>query len=114
MTSTRPWDCTKRVATVIAHEMAHQWFGDLVTMQWWDDIWLNEGFASWMETKAVGAWKPEWHFELADVEDTTASLNSDSLKNTRPIHQAAETPAADPGTVRRHRLRQGGFGAAHA
>jgi aminopeptidase N/puromycin-sensitive aminopeptidase len=83
----------KRVALVIAHEMAHQWFGDLVTMQWWDDIWLNEGFASWMETKAVGAWKPEWHFELEDVEDTTASLNSDSLQNTRPIHAAAETPA---------------------
>ncbi len=83
----------KRVAVVIAHEMAHQWFGDLVTMRWWDDIWLNEGFATWMETKAVGAWKPEWHFELEDVEDTTASLNSDSLQNTRPIHQAAETPA---------------------
>ena len=83
----------KRVAVVIAHEMAHQWFGDLVTMRWWDDIWLNEGFASWMETKAVGAWKPEWHFELEDVEDTTATLNSDSLRNTRPIHQAAETPA---------------------
>jgi aminopeptidase N len=81
------------VATVIAHEMAHQWFGDLVTMQWWDDIWLNEGFASWMENKAVGAWKPEWHFELEDVEDTTGGLNTDSLKNTRPIHQAADTPA---------------------
>ncbi len=83
----------QRVAVVIAHEMAHQWFGDLVTMQWWDDIWLNEGFASWMETKAIGAWKPEWHFELADVEDTSATLNADSLKNTRPIHQAADTPA---------------------
>ncbi len=81
------------VATVIAHEMAHQWFGDLVTMQWWDDIWLNEGFATWMENKAVGAWKPEWHFELADVEDTAGSLNVDSLNNTRPIHQAADTPA---------------------
>jgi aminopeptidase N len=81
------------VATVIAHEMAHQWFGDLVTMQWWDDIWLNEGFATWMENKAVGAWKPEWHLELADVEDTAGSLNVDSLNNTRPIHQAAETPA---------------------
>jgi len=81
------------VAIVIAHEMAHQWFGDLVTMQWWDDIWLNEGFATWMETKAVGAWKPEWHLELAENESTSASLNTDSLQNTRPIHQAAETPA---------------------
>jgi aminopeptidase N len=81
------------VATVIAHEMAHQWFGDLVTMQWWDDIWLNEGFATWMENKAVGAWKPEWHLELRDAEDTSASLNIDSLQNTRPIQQAADTPA---------------------
>jgi len=81
------------VAAVIAHEMAHQWFGDLVTMQWWDDIWLNEGFATWMENKAVGAWKPEWHFEVADAEGTAGSLNYDSLKNTRPIHQAADTPA---------------------
>jgi puromycin-sensitive aminopeptidase len=83
----------QRVALVIAHEMAHQWFGDLVTMQWWDDIWLNEGFASWMESKAIGVWKPEWHFELADVEDTSATLNTDSLNHTRPIHQSAETPA---------------------
>ena len=81
------------VATVIAHEMAHQWFGDLVTMQWWDDIWLNEGFATWMENKAVGAMKPDWHFEVADAEGTAGSLNFDSLKNTRPIHQAADTPA---------------------
>jgi aminopeptidase N/puromycin-sensitive aminopeptidase len=82
----------KEVALVVAHEMAHQWFGDLVTMQWWDDIWLNEGFATWMESKAVEAWKPEWNIDLDDVEGTVQALNVDSLKNTRPIHQAAETP----------------------
>jgi len=86
-------DLKKNIATVIAHEMAHQWFGDLVTMAWWDDIWLNEGFATWMENKPVEAWKPEWNLNLDDVSDTSGALTVDSLANTRPIHQAAETPA---------------------
>ena len=82
----------KEIASVIAHEMAHQWFGDLVTMRWWDDIWLNEGFATWMSSKPLEAWKPEWNFKQDDVRiDWT--LNIDSLANTRPIHQAANTPA---------------------
>ena len=83
----------KEIASVIAHEMAHQWFGDLVTMKWWDDIWLNEGFATWMEDKPVAKWKPEWNYPLDDVSGTGQTLNVDSLANTRPIHQAAETPA---------------------
>jgi aminopeptidase N len=83
----------KEIASVIAHEMAHQWFGDLVTMKWWDDIWLNEGFATWMETKPVAKWKPEWNYKLDEVVDTGGTLNADSLANTRPIHQAADTPA---------------------
>ena len=77
----------------ISHEIAHQWFGDLVTMKWWDDIWLNEGFATWMESKPVQAWKPEWNANLDDVSGTGGTLNVDALDNTRPIHQAAETPA---------------------
>jgi aminopeptidase N len=85
-------DLKKTVASVIAHEMAHQWFGDLVTMKWWDDIWLNEGFATWMSSKPIQAWKPEWNFNLDDVSGTGGTLNTDSLANTRPIHQAAETP----------------------
>jgi aminopeptidase N/puromycin-sensitive aminopeptidase len=83
----------KEVAEVIAHEMAHQWFGDLVTMKWWDDIWLNEGFATWMESKPIDAWKPEWNIKQDDVLGTQEALNVDSLENTRPIHQAASTPA---------------------
>ncbi len=83
----------KTIASVIAHEMAHQWFGDLVTMKWWDDIWLNEGFATWMENKPVAKWKPEWNYPLDDVSSTGGTLNIDSLANTRPIHQAADTPA---------------------
>jgi aminopeptidase N len=82
----------KEIASVISHEIAHMWFGDLVTMQWWDDVWLNEGFATWLETKPLERWKPEWHMDLSDVLDTGNSLNLDSLQNTRPIHQAAETP----------------------
>ncbi len=86
-------DLKKTIASVTAHEIAHMWFGDLVTMKWWDDIWLNEGFATWMETKPVAKWKPEWNYNLDDVSGTGGTLNVDSLANTRPIHQAAETPA---------------------
>ena len=83
----------KEVAEVVSHEMAHMWFGDLVTMAWWDDIWLNEGFATWMSSKPTEAWRPDWNVNLDDVRSTGEALNIDSLQNTRPIHQDAETPA---------------------
>ena len=82
----------KRVAIVVAHEMAHQWFGDMVTMQWWDNLWLNEGFASWMESKPVAKWKPEWNFPQDDARDLDTTLNLDSQKTTRTIRARAETP----------------------
>jgi aminopeptidase N len=54
-------DRPQNIYTTVAHEMAHQWFGDLVTMSWWDDLWLNEGFASWMEGRATEHFHPEWN-----------------------------------------------------
>jgi aminopeptidase N len=83
----------KNVAGVISHEIAHQWFGNLVTMKWWDDIWLNEGFATWMANKPVAAWKPDWHVELDDAGDTQRALGIDAMRSTRAIRMKVETPA---------------------
>jgi aminopeptidase N len=82
----------KRIWSVLAHEMAHQWFGDLVTMRWWDDLWLNEGFATWMEKRPLEAAKPEWHMDVDEMIDTHAAMNLDSLASTRAIHANVETP----------------------
>ena len=72
--------------------MAHQWFGDMVTMQWWDNLWLNEGFATWMETKPLAEWKPEWNFPQDDAQDLDQTLNLDAQKTTRTIRATANTP----------------------
>ena len=82
----------KRVASVISHEIAHQWFGDLVTMRWWDDIWLNEGFATWMASKPLAAWHPDWQIDLDESDETLKALGLDALRSTRPIRFAVDTP----------------------
>jgi aminopeptidase N/puromycin-sensitive aminopeptidase len=73
--------------------MAHQWFGDMVTMQWWDNLWLNEGFATWMESKPVAKWHPEWNFIEDDASELDSTLNLDSQATTRTIRARAETPS---------------------
>src|SRR5579885_1080040 len=78
-------------AVVVAHEMAHQWFGDLVTTAWWNDIWLNESFASWLETKIVQEWKPEWRMDVQQVQDRLGVMRLDSLKSARKIRQPIES-----------------------
>ena len=90
---TSSYDAKKEVASVIAHEMAHQWFGDLVTMKWWNDIWLNEGFATWMANKPLEAWRPEWNVEQQEIGETLGALVSDSLPSVRTVRANAESPA---------------------
>jgi aminopeptidase N len=83
----------KNVWSVLAHEIAHQWFGNLVTMEWWEDIWLNEGFATWMANKPLAVLHPEWNVAVDEAEENQSALALDSLKSTRPIHAEVQTPA---------------------
>ncbi|MCD9639830.1 AP-1 complex subunit mu-1-Iike [Datura stramonium] len=77
--------CWKLVATVVAHELAHQWFGNLVTMEWWTHLWLNEGFATWVSYLATDSLFPEWKIWTQFLEEATEGLRLDGLAESHPI-----------------------------
>jgi puromycin-sensitive aminopeptidase len=81
------------VADVVAHELAHMWFGDLVTMEWWNGIWLNEAFATFMEIAACDAYAPDWHRWTTFGLERSAAFETDSLSSTRPVEYQVRSPA---------------------
>jgi puromycin-sensitive aminopeptidase len=83
--ATAPLSVQKRIAEVVTHELAHMWFGNWVTMAWWDDLWLNEAFATWMAYKVVDAWKPGWRVWLDFDAGKSVALHLDALRSTHPI-----------------------------
>ena len=82
----------QRVADVVAHELAHMWFGDLVTMKWWNGLWLNEAFATFMELAAVDEFRPDWQRWVAFTNERAAAFAVDSLESTRPIEFPVHSP----------------------
>ena len=83
----------KRAAEVIAHELAHMWYGDLVTMAWWNDLWLNEAFATWMAYRVVDQWRPEWRMWQGFEHDRAGALGLDGLASTHPIYAPVRSVA---------------------
>ncbi|USS85929.1 M1 family metallopeptidase [Fructilactobacillus cliffordii] len=89
-----PLETKELVATVIAHELAHQWFGDLVTMKWWDDLWLNESFANMMEYVAIDALQPDWKvWEMFQTSEVPMALSRDATDGVQSVHVEVSDPA---------------------
>jgi aminopeptidase N len=91
MDETSPTPQKRRFGMVVSHELAHQWFGDLVTPEWWDDIWLNESFANWMGYRIGHAWRPDLNIQAGALAEGFAAMNTDALIAGRPIYQKIET-----------------------
>ena len=102
------------IFALIAHEIAHQWFGNLVTMTWWDNLWLNEGFATWMESKATERFHPRWQTWLNNYDEKQCAMRQDADGTAHPIQPAGHRQVRSLGDVRRHHLQQGRRHRAHA
>lgn len=89
--ATETIDHKRELASLVSHEMSHQWFGDLVTTAWWNDTWLNEAFATWMERKIPGEWRPEWHLDVSEVNAGLGAARGDELASAREIRQPIES-----------------------
>ena len=89
------WEARHHWIVTASHELAHQWFGDYVTTAWWDDLWLNEGFATWMETKIAAKFDPTWHDENDELDTRDGALGADSVVSARQIRQ----PITGPGDI---------------
>jgi len=88
-----PASAARNVGLAIAHELSHHWFGDLVTMAWWDDLWLNEGFATWMETRTVDAWRPELGAGVSSVAYRTEAMTLDARPSSRAVRRDIRSAA---------------------
>lgn len=93
MDESAPTGQKRAFGMVVAHELAHQWFGDLVTPAWWDDIWLNESFANWMGFRIGGEWRPDLNIGAGALEEGFDAMNTDALVAGRAIHQPIPTNA---------------------
>jgi len=82
----------RRVAEIVCHELSHMWFGNLVTMAWWDDLWLNESFATWMAFHIIDGWKPQWKMWREFQHGRAAAFRADSMRDTHAVYTEVRSP----------------------